>query len=218
MTTTPPAPPQGVRARARALGERVPTKYVVTGLTGVVLLATAGFGGLADAPSSPLPVVAAGESVTGAQLRIAVERAVLIDGFPEQSIVPDPGKRLLVLVTEVENLTDVPVSTGNGFGAADNLRPTGVPGLDAGSQPLTVVVLDDAAELAQLQPRVPVELAYVWQVDDGALGAGDPLDVDVYDKSYRAEGFVTYGARYENPFLFARAELEVDDVGAGADG
>lgn len=207
-----------MRARAKALGEKVPTKYVVTGLTGVVLLATAGFGGLADAPATALPAVGAGESVTGAQLRIAVERAVLIDGFPEQHIVPDPGNRLLVLVTEVENLTDVPVPTSDEIGAADNLRPVGVPGLDAASEPFTVVVLDDAAELAELQPRVPVELAYIWQVADDALVADDPIEVDVYDKSYRAEGFVTYGARYENPFVTARAELEVDDVGAGVDG
>ncbi len=196
----------------------MPTKYVVTGLTGLVLLATAGFGGLADAASTPMPVVGAGESVTGAQLRLAVERAVLIDGFPEQDIEPEPGKRLLVLVTEAENLSDEPVSAGNGIGAADNLRPVEVPGLDADSAPFTVVVLDDATELAELQPRVPVELAYIWQVADGALAAGDTLVVDVYDKVYQADGFVTYGHRFIDPFVTARAELEVDDVGAGVGG
>jgi hypothetical protein len=201
------------------MGEKIPTRYVVTGLGAVFLAVSAAFGGLADAPVEPVPAVAAGESVSGAQLRIAVERAVLIDGFPEQGIEPAEGSRLLVLVAEVENVHTRPVSTsGDGFGASDNLRPVGVAGLDADSAPLSVAVLDDGSEFPELQPGVPIELAFIWEIADGALADGDRLAVDVYDKTYRANGFVTYGERFDDRFVAATTELEVSDVGAGVSG
>jgi hypothetical protein len=187
----------------------------VTGVFGVFLAASAAFGGLNTVVPPPIPVIEAGEPFTGAQLRIAVERAVLIDGFPENDITPADGNRLLVVVTRVENVWDEPAVTLGDESAAQNVRPTGVAGIDAGTEPLSVAVLSDGAEYPELQPGVPVELAYIWEVAPDALGKGDTIGVDIYDKTFRAEGFVTYGERFENPFVAASTDLTVDDVGAG---
>ncbi|MCS5720109.1 hypothetical protein N1027_18415 [Herbiconiux sp. CPCC 205763] len=218
MTTPSPAtPPSGLRARASAASAKVPTKWLVSGLVGTFLIVSAAFGGLNDAAPTPLPVLAAGDAFTGAQLRIAVDRAVLIDAFPEQNIVPDEGKRLLVVVATVEDVWTKPVSTLASIGAADNLRPVGVTGIAADSAPRTVAVLSDGSQYPELQPGVPIQLAFIWDVDRDALADGDPVRVDVYDKSYQAEGFVTFGERFDNPVVAAYAELPIDDVGAGAE-
>ncbi|GAA2228292.1 hypothetical protein N1031_05450 [Herbiconiux moechotypicola] len=206
----------GIGTRARALGDKVPTKWLVSGLFAVFLACSALFGGLETAAVTPPPALAAGEPYSGAQLRIAVERAALIDGFPEQYIEPETeGNRLLVVVATVENLWRNPASTISNIGAADNLRPVGVAGLDAASEPLTVAVLNDGAEYPELQTGVPIELAFIWEVTPDAVADGDEIAVDVYDKSYRADGFVTSGERWENPVVAATVTLEVADVGAG---
>ncbi|MFB2598073.1 hypothetical protein ACEXQE_09800 [Herbiconiux sp. P17] len=218
MTTPSPAtPPSGLRARASAASATVPTKWLVSGVVGLFLVVSAAFGGLDDAVPPPLPALAAGDSFTGAQLRIAVDRVVLIDSFPEQNIVPDDGKRLLVVVATVEDVWTKPVSTIASIGAADNLRPVGVAGIGPDTAPRTVAVLSDGSEYPELQPGVPIQLAFIWDVDPAALADGDPVRVDVYDKAYQAEGFVTFGERFDNPVVAAYAEVPVDDVGAGVE-
>jgi hypothetical protein len=206
-----------LRARASQASAKVPTKWLVSGVVGLFLVVSAAFGGLNDAAPTPLPALAAGDPFTGAQLRIAVDRAVLIDSFPEQNIVPDDGKRLLVVVATVEDVWTKPVSTIASIGAADNLRPVDVAGIDADTAPRTVAVLSDGSEYPELQPGVPIQLVFIWDVDPEALADGDPVRVDVYDKTYLAEGFVTFGERFDNPVVAAYAELPVDDVGAGTD-
>lgn len=219
MTTTPPAPPRsGLRQRAGAVSEKVPTKWLVSGLVGLFLVASAAFGGLDAAGAPPVPEVAAGQSYTGEQLRITVDRATLIDAFPEQSIVPDEGNRLLVVIATVEDVWNEPALTISGQGAADNLRPVGVEGLDATSEPFSVAVIDDGSQYPELQPGVPIELAFIWQVEAGAITDGDEVRVDIYDKTYRAEGFLTYGDRFIDPVVAAYTTVELDDVGAGNDG
>jgi len=203
-------------SRAQTLSDRVPTKWLFSGIAGVALAASAAFGGLEDAPKEPLPALEAGEAFTGAQLAIAIDRVVLIDAFPEQYILPEEGNRLLVIVATIENLWDRPVGSSNEWGVASNIRPTGVAGIDADSPPSEVSVLSDATTLPELQSGVPVELAFMWEVPEGALADGEELQVDVYDKEYTADGFVTYGERFEYPFRAATATLPIEDVGAGS--
>ena len=214
-----PRDPAAWRARAVRLSDRVPTRWLVTGSTLVVLAASAAFGGLDDAPVEALPTLGAGDAVTGAQLRIAVERARLIDALPEAGLEPEDGRRLLAVIATVEDVWDGPVPTTAGTGAADNLRPVGIAGVDEDTDPVAVLLLADGTSRPELQPHVPMELAFVWEVDgdDVQAEAGADLPVDVYDKTYRAEGFVTYGERFEEPFVQARATVPFEDVGAGAD-
>jgi hypothetical protein len=212
-TTSPSTRAARIRARAKELSTKVPTRWFVTGLLGLFLAASAAFGGLEEADAPPLPQLDVGEAFTGAQLRIAIEDAVLIDAFPEALIIPAEGKRLLVVRATVENVWDRPVPATNGIGAADNVRPRGIKDLE--DSPLTVAVISDGTKMPELQPGVPVELAFVWEVTPSAVGEDDVIRIDVLDKTYAAGGYVTYGERFQDPFVAAYAELPVTDVGAG---
>ncbi|RFA21032.1 hypothetical protein [Subtercola boreus] len=204
------------RTRARELSRKVPTKWFVTGVIAVFLSGSAAFGGLNTVEADALPQVAAATPYDGAELRISVERAVLVDGFPEQSINPAEGKRFFVVVATVENLWDRPVSTYSDSGAADNLRPVGIDGISADTKPVDVIVISDATRSPRLQPHVPIQLAYLWEVDPGVAAGMDEVKVDIYDKVYAAGGFVTFGARYDDPFLAATSTVPLKDNGAGA--
>ncbi|PRY68571.1 hypothetical protein B0I08_104274 [Glaciihabitans tibetensis] len=217
MTEPAPQPRTNAwRARAIRLSDRVPTKWFITGLSILFLIASAAFGGLADAATPALPELKPGDSFAGSELKISVVGAVLIDAFPAQSIEPAEGNRLLVVRAVVENLWDKPVPTLNGVGAADNLRPVDVDGLDADEKPLTVAIVSDGTISPALQPGVPVELAFIWEVSAGALSDEARLRVNIFDKVYSRGGGVAYGERFIDPFVAAYTELAVNDVGAGA--
>lgn len=203
-TVTEPAVKPTRKARARALFDRLPTKWVVTAAAGLAVLSTAAFGGLEDAPADALPQVQAGDTHHGAQLDITPNRAIVVDSLAEQGFEPEPGQVLLVITAEVVNTWHKPVSTLSGVGAADNLRP-----LDL-EEPLGVVLLVDGTPTPWLEPRVPAQLGYIWQVPAGSLEAGETVRVDIYDKVYRADGFVTFGERFQEPFLSAFTELPVE--------
>jgi len=192
---------------------KIPTRWFVGALLALFLAASAAFGGLEEAKTAPIPQLDVGESFTGAQLRVAVEDAVLIDAFPEAYITPQPGNRLLVIRATVENVWNKPVSTYSSIGAADNVRPRGIDGMEG--EPLTVAVISDGSSYPELQPAVPVELAFIWEFPDGAISQSDVLQIDLMDKTYAAGGFVTYGERFEDPFVAASVEASVTDVGAG---
>jgi hypothetical protein len=214
VTTTPPATRAArIRARAKVLTTKVPTRWFVTAGLALFLAASAAFGGLEEADTPPVPQLDVGEAFTGAQLRIAVEDAVLIDAFPEAFITPETGNRLLVIRATVENVWDKPVSTISEIGAADNIRPRGITDMD--DKPLTVAVISDGSPYPSLQPAIPIELAFIWEVPDGAVSQSDVLRVDVLDKTYAAGGFVTYGERFQDPVVAAYVETPVTDVGAG---
>jgi hypothetical protein len=216
VTTTPLVTRAArIRARAKVLTAKVPTRWFITALIALFLAASAAFGGLEKADTPPIPQLDVGESFTGAQLRIAVEGAVLIDAFPEAFITPQPGNRLLVIRATVENVWDKPVATISRIGAADNVRPRGIDGME--DEPLTVAVISDGSPYPELQPAVPVELAFIWEVPNGAISQSDVLRIDVLDKTYIAGGFVTYGERFQDPFVAASVEAPVTDVGAGVD-
>lgn len=212
---TEPGGPANWRTRATTLSRKVPSKWLATAAIGLFLAGSAAFGGLETVDADALPEVAAGSAFDGAQLRITVDRAVLVDGFPEQNITPAEGRRFFVVVATVENLWDRPVSTYSNTGAADNLRPVGVDGITAETRPTDVLVISDATRSPRLQPRVPVELAFLWEVAPGAAADLDQVRVDIYDKVYTANGFVTYGARYDSPFLAAVTTVPLTDNGAG---
>ncbi|HEV7948717.1 MAG TPA: hypothetical protein VGP24_03015 [Glaciihabitans sp.] len=216
MTAPEPTPAaRRLMARASVLSDQIPTKWLISSVAGLALGVSALFGGLEDVEPTSLPELDAGETFTGAQLAIAVERLVLIDAFPEQGIQPEEGNRLLVVVATVENVWDKPVSTYNNIGAADNIRLHGIDGFDEDTPPTRVDVLSDSASYPQLQSGVPIELAYMWEVPQNLLSEGDDLQLDIYDKVYAPKGFVTYGERFDSPFIAATVTLPIDDVGAG---
>ncbi len=202
--------PRGAFARTV---DRIPTVVLLIAGAALVLGVVGLFGGLDDAPSEPLTRVQPGQEHVGAQLTIVPERAMLVDTLPEAFLEPEDGSRVLVVTSIVTNTWDRPVLSSEG-GASDNLRPD-LPGLEA---PENVLLLLDGTRRPWLEPHLPAELAFAWTVPEDALADGDALRVNLYDKVYRAEGFVTVGERFQEPFLAAYTELEVEDLGAGADG
>ena len=205
------------RQRARLLFDRLPTKWLITSVSAVLLALSAVVGGLDDAPVVPVPVIEAGDSHAGTELTIVVNGALLIDAFPEQSIVPDEGNRLLVVRATVENTTAEPRRLADGSTAdTDSIGIAGIPGLEDGEPPERILVIDDGSDRAVVQPGVPVELAYLWEVAGDAVGEGDPVTVNLMDRDFISEGRLTYGGLYGAPLVSATLELALGDVGAGA--
>ena len=108
MTAIPPEQRRSWFRGARTLFDRVPTPWLLTGITGVFLAVSAVFGGLDDAPVPAAPVIEAGDTHAGSELTVTVTEALLIDAFPEQLVVPEEGGRLLVVRAVVENTTTEP--------------------------------------------------------------------------------------------------------------
>ncbi len=208
------AAPAGRFAWVRTASDRVPTTWFAGVAVALFLAATAGFGGLADVPVAALPQLAAGEAHDGEPLTLSVERAVLIDEFPEAGVTVEPGQRVLAILVTAENGWTRALQSAGGSGViVQALRIA-----DAGERaPDAVARYDDATLSPWLQPGVPAQLVATWAVEEDLLAAGDALRVDVRDLRLRRGSFVVDGEFWEEPVVAASVTLEVEDVGAGAD-
>ncbi|WP_109209022.1 MULTISPECIES: hypothetical protein [Microbacterium] len=197
----------------RAASDRVPTAWFAGIATGLFLVATAAFGGLATAAPAELARLEPGEEHLTSQRSLTVQRAVLIDELPGTGLILEDGQRVLAVVVEAVNEWDQPLlSTGAGGVAASFW----IEELDDDAQS-SVARIDDATIGPVLQPGVPAELVYVWAVDADAYSAGDQLTVTLADLSLYTGSFVTQGQWWDDPSPAARMTLALEDVGAGAD-
>jgi len=215
------------REKTRQLFDRVPTTWLVTAVAAVLLAVSAVFGGLDDAEVQAATVIQAGDPHAGSELTLTVDQALLIDAFPEQLVIPDEGNRLLVVRAVVENTTNEPrrliTAPLRSSGAArlqstieaDVLRISGVHGQALTSPPTSILVIDDGSDKVVVQPDMPVELAFVWEVPAAAVTKGDTIEVQLLDRVLISEGELTYGGLYGDPVVTARLELVLGDVGAG---
>ena len=207
-----------MRQRARTLYDRLPTKWLITGISAVLLGISALLGGLDDVPTVPIPELEVGEPYAALQLTVTPERATLIDGFPEQGVRPADGNRLLVVVATVENTWTDPVRIATLTAEADSLLPVGVDLASEYTAPTTVIVFDDGTQVSTVQPHVPVKLAYIWEVPTGSLTDGDELRVDVLDREYRGEAATYFGDRFSDFHVAGYVTFTLEDVGAGVGG
>ena len=215
------------RETTRQLFDRLPTTWLVTAVAAVLLGVSAVFGGLDEAPVEAAAVIEAGDTHAGSELTLTVDQALLIDAFPEQLVIPQKGNRLLVVRAVVENTTNEPrrLSTVplTSSGAprpqrtvqADVLRIVGVSGQRAATPPTSILVIDDGSDKVVVQPHVPVELAFVWEVPQDEVKKGDTINVQLLDRVLISEGELTYGGLYGDPVVTASLELVLGDVGAG---
>lgn len=132
---------------------------------GAVALAVSGvFGGLEKAPEEQVPQVPAGTAIAGGQFTVVVERATAVRALEPTYRPSNPDGALLAVITQV-TLTDPegrPVDPGG-------LRLVGVPGIAADAQPLaTFSMREDNTAQPTLQPRVPEQVAYLWDVPRAA--------------------------------------------------
>ncbi|MET0734835.1 MAG: hypothetical protein ABWY55_04220 [Microbacterium sp.] len=215
---TPPAVP--VRdnrfSRLRAATDRVPTKWFVSGLTGVFLVATAAFGGMADAVSPDPATLAIGETRTTAQLSIEVRDVVVIDALPEFSMTPEPGHRAVAVLAYVTNeWTEPQRASPDGNGLRDTLR-IGLEGMDDAA-PVEIARIDDNTSRPVLQPGLRVPLAFVWSVPDDLIVDGQSIEVRVFDQTLYTASVTVSGQWWDDPTLAATLDADVTDLGTGED-
>lgn len=193
----------------RAASDRVPTRWFAGIATGFFLAMTAAFGGLATATQPALRAIQPGEEHRNDQLSITVDRAVLLDEFPEAGIFVEDDERVLAVRIGVENQWTEALSADPRSSIAESLEVTGL------SAPSSVARYDDATVNPWLQPGVPAELVITWAVDADQFADGDQLHVTLSDLSLYTASFVTTGQSWEDPVPAATLTLAVEDVGAG---
>jgi hypothetical protein len=218
LTSKPPVGLGPWRQRARGLYDRLPTKWLVTGISAVLLGASALLGGLDDVPQPDTPQFEVGDRYEAVQLAIEPERASLIDGFPEQGVMPEDGNRLLVVVATVENTWTDPLRIATGNTEPDSLVPVDLDLIGDYDAPTDIIVFDDGTTVSTVQPNVPVKVAYVWEVPAGSLADGDELRVDVLDREYQGEAAIYFGDRFSDFHVAGYVTFTVEDLGAGVSG
>lgn len=217
---TEPQPPRVNRfARLRAASDRVPTKWFAGIGTGLFLAVTAAFGGLADVAAEEVEIaeLSVGETHISPQLAITVERAVLIDSLRGAGAYPDEkkGERLLVLLVEMENRWDEPVSFAQSS-AYGSSRTVHLAGDDR--EAIGLVREDDQTSAPWLQPGIPTLLAFSWTVGPGDYADGDDLRVELSDAQLQTGRLLYTGDRWTTPELSAVVTVPIEDVGTESGG
>ena len=195
---------------ARIAADRVPTKWFVTGATGVFLIATATFGGLADVEKPGPAVIELGDTFTSPQLSLTVREVVLLDHLDDLSVDVAPGERAIAVIATVDNEWTKPqlaatLSSGVGdviaLQAANTHRDT--------AELLTIARIDDPETSPTMQPGVPVPLAFVWSIPAEALGAGDEVTVELFTQKLYTGTVTVSGQWWTDPALTAIMTLPV---------
>ena len=203
----------GPLSRLVAWVKRIPTGWFASILTGLFLAVTAAFGGLAPVAEAAVAPLEVGEAQDGAQLSVAVERAVLFDSFPEAGAYAEEGERVLALLVTVENRWSKPLLSSHGA-VEQALRLDGVTADVDGAEPSAIARLDDATFGPWLQPGVPADLVVSWVVPETSIQVGDPVSVVVREATLEIGQGLTSDERWVSPQATASVDLV---VAAGGD-
>lgn len=213
---SPPAPPARATrfARLRAATDRVPTRWFAGIGTAVFLAATAAFGGLEAVAVAEVPRLAAGEQHVNDRVALTVQRAVLLDTFPEAGATADPaqGERVLALLVDAENRWDRAEMVQAGGGVASTI---GVEALES-TPPTSVARYDDASRDPWLQPLVPVALVLTWIVPGDLFTDGEEIEVVLSDQTLWSGSFVVDGDYWSDPRPAAVVTVPIEDRGDGS--
>lgn len=214
---TEPAPdavavPRRRFAWVRAASDRLPTRWFAGIATGLFLAVTAAFGGLATASEPPVPTAEADEAIVAAPFTVTVERAVLLDEFPEAGVYVDEeeGERVLAVQLDVVNTWTRPLAAQSENGLTGAIRVEGLGPADSAAH------YDDATRNPRLQPGVSAPIVLTWVIDGDAFSEGDEIVVSVNTMTLYTGSFVTSGQWWNDPVPSARVSLVATDVGAGA--
>lgn len=194
----------------RAASDRVPTRWFAGIATAVFLAGTAAFGGLATAATPPVAALQPGEEHRNDQLAVTIERAVLVDEFPEAGVFVEDGERVLAVLMSVENTWIEPLPAYPGSSVTESVIVEGLP-----VEPDSVARYDDATLSPDLQPGVPAQIVFAWAVEDGAFEDDRSLTLTLNDMTLYTGSFVANGQWWTSPVEAATLSVPLEDIGAG---
>lgn len=210
------------RRWARAVNDRVPTKWIATIGTLAFLGATAAFGGIAEVAKPAIPELSAGQMFLGAELEMTVVSAELADERSGSGVYPsdDGDDRVLTVVVDLVNRDQEPRSS-SGFDAARGITLVDVETRDVDK---TTSILNGEASVARidepnfnpyLQPNVPVRVILSWQVAPDTLRDGDEIRLRLPTGVETVGTMVVSGEYWTDLRTGAYVTVTVDDIGLG---
>lgn len=212
--TAPPAPPaRSTPARwARVAIDRVPTKWLVTGATGVFLIATAAFGGLADAETPAPPVIAHGETFSSPQLALTLGEAAVIDSLDELYLDVPSGHRAIAVFAQASNAWTRPQLATAAEGGIGEVLALRVGDERAGAGELLAIVRTDDPQVSpMLQPGVAAPLAFIWAVPAASIDAAGQLTVELFTQRLHTGTVTASGQWWTDPALAATMTLPIGE-------
>lgn len=203
--------PRGRLGWLRAVSDRVPTRWFAGIATGLFLLATAAFGGLATAATPEVATLEPGQEHRNDQLAMTIERAVLVDEFPEAGVFVDDGERVLAVLVSVENTWTEPLAAYPDSSVTESLAIKGL-----AAEPDSVARYDDATLNPVLQPGVPAQIVLAWAVEADEFADAQKLSITLNDMTLYTGSFVANGQWWTDPTAAATTTIAIEDIGAGA--
>lgn len=194
-------------------------KYVWWGITAVVGLIVASFGGLRAAESHPtVTELNAGQTYHGNLFDIQVVDArieLMAYAGKAWGIPSEPGSVLAVVETMITNNGDstaVPEIEGRDGPAAPDLLQASL-GQDKWFNPAAVRRMDFATPLVTaVQPGLPTPVTFIWLVPRDLVAVGDTLYVRVNDLDLTGgDGALFEGQHWEQANRYAKFALRMGD-------
>lgn len=148
-----------------------------------ILAATALFGGL-DSVATKVTAFTPGQEFSDGQFTVTVDRATLVSELRAggTQLPAKPGRRYLGVVADIRNDGTVP---GKLEGELD-LRD------ETGAQFVGASRMADGSRLGTLGPGLADQLAFVWEVPETAVKAGESVTLRLWQKQFE-ELRVTFG-------------------------
>ncbi|MDR6866802.1 hypothetical protein J2Y69_001401 [Microbacterium resistens] len=189
----------------RVAADRVPTSWFGGICTGIVLVTTAAFGGLATV-EEPTPRMSIGEHFLGSGFDLAVIGAEIVDEKREVER-PGPGERVLLVDVDAMSLTaETRPSIGGGMSALSGVR---IDGLDAAP---SVFRRDDGTAAPRLQPGLMTGLRLAWIVPSDWTER--TIDVQL-PQAVERQNRLSAGTRWDYEGVGAVVPVPVVEGGAG---
>lgn len=145
-------------------------------VAGAVLIGgIAAVGGFNDVPAQALPRIELGETYSTNEVEVTVLSAVISEGSAFHGFTDD-GKVHVIVAVEATALTNAPSRF-----ARELIRVLIEDVIDPGTA-ATVRELRNGDPVGSLQPRLPVRLAYEWEVPQDSVRPGDEIIVGVFEQ------------------------------------
>jgi hypothetical protein len=138
------------------------------------------------------------------QFATTLDRAAVVRVQPGSSLDPEPGVAYLVVFARLENRTDQTQLPRSDSLVLDSDRADLV-SLDRVD---TVQLVADPGAYAYLQPGLPTDVVFVWEIEKGLVEPGDQLRVGLVDRT-SAESKVGAGTVWLQPRIGAAVDLAV---------